>query len=390
MNKVLYIGSGGFPFGNARSMRMRSFCALFAELGYEVDVISDWNSSSMHGGPWKCLSARSEDEYRNEALLNRFSRYYRDVEKALESAEYSFAFVTEMPERVSKIQSLCRKKNLPAIGDSCEWYDSSTWRYGLLDPHNILFQIAHRVWYTNWNGVVSISSLLDDYYKSKNVPSAIIPTILDTHESSVRLNCDAESRDINLLFAGSFGGSKDSVAPMVEAAADCAARFSDRKVVVNVLGPAVDQVRASLGGELYSTAVGCGVLKVLPRVSQEKVADYWRWADYGLFIRPIRRSSNAGFPTKLGEGFAVGTPFITNKTGDIPRYIEDGKNGLLLSSRSSEECSSVIERLLAFTDEEHELLRKAARQCAENYFDYRAYADRMRGLIVESGGGVAK
>lgn len=385
MEKVLYVGSGGFPFENARSMRMRSFCSLFGDLGYEVDVVSDWNSAGdKEEHSWRCLVSRTRQEYQAVNHLKRLSRYFEDIKGALESERYCFAFVTEMPERVGRIQALCKKYQLPIIGESCEWYDSSTWKYGAFDPHNIAFQLAHKLWYTRWDAVVSITNLLDDYYTGCGVPSVVVPTILDVRGSIPRLATDADSRDVNLLFAGSFGGTKDGIAPMAEAALECVEARSARKVVINVLGPSAEQVRDALGNELYESASAAGVLVVHPRVSQEKVVDYWRWADYGLFLRPHRRSSDAGFPTKLGEGMAVGTPFITNKTGDIPHYVRNGRNGFLLEGSTKEECNAVVDTLLAMSDGDHAALRLAARRCAERSFDYRVYRERMAALVLEA------
>lgn len=383
MDRVLYIGSGGFPFENACSMRMRSFCSLFADLGFEIDVISDWDSSNGLCSSWHCLVTRTMEEYKTPNHFKRLTQYYEDVSDALNSKQYRFAFVTEMPERVHKIQSLCKSHNVPTIGESCEWFDSSTWKFGNLDFHNIAFQLAHYFWYPRWDAVVSITTLLDSYYKKHGVSSTVIPTILDVRHSLPRLRSDAGSRDINFLFAGSFGGTKDGIAPMAEAAVERAENYSGRKVVINVLGPSSEQVKKSLGTELYRRALDSGVLVVHGRVPQEQVVYFWRWADYGFFLRPSRRSSNAGFPTKLGEGMAVGTPFVVNRTGDIPLYIDSGQNGFLLDCCSKEDCGLVLDALLSLNNEEHSTLRVAARNCAERCFDFRVYENRLLSLMRE-------
>ena len=52
-----------------------------------------------------------------------------------------------------------------------------------------------------------------------------------------------------------------------------------------------------------------------------KVAD----ADFTVRLRPNKRYANAGFPTKVGESMACGTPVIANITSDLGKYIIDGK-----------------------------------------------------------------
>lgn len=382
MSRVLYIGSGGFPYENARSMRMRSFCSLFSDLGYSVDVLSDWYSTSDEGGnfPWSCLVNRSKEEYRSIDFISRLRRYSRDLTQALERSTYDFAFVTEMPERVTAVQRLCRKVSLPIIGESCEWYDSSTWKYGALDPHNIAFQLAHSSAYKKWDSVICISSYLDRYYKGLGISSTVVPTILDTVNVRPRIESDAAERNINILFAGTFGGTKDGVTPIVSASLRMCAS-SARKIVVNLLGPSEGDAKKALGVGVYNRALEAGVLRILPRVPQEVMFDYWRWADYGTFIRPNRRSSEAGFPTKLGEGMSAGTPFITNRTGDIPKYVSSGRNGFLLKNNSEESCINLLEQLLTMGNDDHSILRKAARIDAECYFDYRRYSTCVNQLI---------
>lgn len=384
MSKILYISSGGFPYGDARSMRMRGFCSIFNNLGYTVDVVSDWNTSTDEPAdfPWICLTKQTRAEFEANNAIKRLGKYFKSLSDIFEANSYELAFVTEMPERVNFIQRLCRKYGVPTVGESCEWYDPSTWKHGVIDPHNIAFQFAHHFNYPKWNGVVSISSFLDRHYSEIGVPSVVVPTILDVASVSSRIDSDAAERDINILFAGTFGGTKDGVTPIVSAALQLCPKNS-RKVVISLLGPSEETAKASLGTELYFRAMKAGVLKILPRVPQEQVSEYWRNADYGTFLRPRRRSSEAGFPTKLGEGMAAGTPFITNRTGDIPLYVKTGKNGFLLDRVAEESCVAVLERLLAMSNEDHTRFRLAARTDAEGFFDYRNYQHRVKQIIQE-------
>ena len=57
---------------------------------------------------------------------------------------------------------------------------------------------------------------------------------------------------------------------------------------------------------------------------------------FSIFMRSHRRSSDAGFPTKLAESLAAETPVLADKTGDIPYYIENGKNGFVVENEANE------------------------------------------------------
>ena len=106
-------------------------------------------------------------------------------------------------------------------------------------------------------------------------------------------------------------------------------------------------------------------------------------ADYSIFIRPRRRSSDAGFPTKLAESMAVGTPVITNDTGDVGLYIKDGENGYLLSEGTADELTAVLKEILKEGAYLRRLQRRNARRTAEQVFDYRGYRETMTKFIDE-------
>ena len=47
----------------------------------------------------------------------------------------------------------------------------------------------------------------------------------------------------------------------------------------------------------------------------------------------------AGFPTKVVESLALGTPVITNLTSDLGFCVFDGRNGVILDARSEQDAS---------------------------------------------------
>jgi glycosyltransferase involved in cell wall biosynthesis len=80
----------------------------------------------------------------------------------------------------------------------------------------------------------------------------------------------------------------------------------------------------------------------LGRLSHCRTLEEVRQSDFFVFLRPQKRSSNAGFPTKFVEAIACGTPPITNATSDIPKYLETNRNGFLLKRPDVTELTSVL------------------------------------------------
>jgi glycosyltransferase involved in cell wall biosynthesis len=104
-------------------------------------------------------------------------------------------------------------------------------------------------------------------------------------------------------------------------------------------------------------------------------------SDFSIFIRPDRRSSHAGFPTKLAESMIAGTPVITNNTGDIGQYLKNGKEGFLLKSGYPEELKDIFLHILSLSREKLNEMRLNARRMAEESFDYRVYCGEMKSFI---------
>ena len=122
-------------------------------------------------------------------------------------------------------------------------------------------------------------------------------------------------------------------------------------------------------------------INVHGRIPQTKVENAVRSADFTIFTRPIRRSSNAGFPTKVAESMAVGTPVITNDTGDISLYLKNGVNGFLLGNGTEAEILNVFETLISFDSEQYICMRKNARNTAECNFSYSSYIEEMNSFL---------
>ena len=74
---------------------------------------------------------------------------------------------------------------------------------------------------------------------------------------------------------------------------------------------------------------------------------------------------------------AVGTPVITNDTGDICLYLKEGFNGYISNGIETKDIIDVLERIVNSKD----TLRQNARNTAENSFDYRNYIELVKSFI---------
>ena len=372
---VVFVAEFMFPYGSANAMRTRSIYQLLETLGHNVYVISDCEGN---GTPEENAKFNYESIYHNHySLVERLIVPYKSVRalrKYCDSKNVDLIITNAEATRFNLIASFCRKRGIKLVVENCEWYDYSNFKFKKCDSRYIKYQKMIKSGFKKADGFISISRFLDEHNK-KFAESIRIPTILDVKNSNFSLSVDNEK--LQIVYTGSPGKSKEFLRPVCEALAnDDTLR---EKLVFNIYGPSYNQVLLNIGDEEILKKCGESVV-VHGRVPQNEIKNILINADFLLFLRPQRRSSQAGFPTKLGESFAVGTPVISNDTGDIGLYLKDEYNGYLLKDINSDTVVRALTKALDYKSENPNM-RKNARITAENHFDFRVYTDDLTRLL---------
>ncbi len=383
---ILFVIGAPFPYGAAWSSRARNLAKLFMLCGHSVHVISTYTKEK----DYSIGSIRPFDGYTYQALKQKvkfLDRFYLGkksnsvVKRYMEKHKVDLLFMSSNPERFSWLLRQTKKHRIPLILEQCEWFDPSSYKIGKWDPFYRKSMRCINTEYQKSNGIVSISRLFEDHYKSKGTNTVRIPTILDSKSTKVSYHNIHEK--VQLSFAGNLGRSKELLEPVVRALSE--SPELQEKFDLQIYGPNKEQVLSNLGAsaenykELFNRCIY--VHGMIPQISIESKV---READFSIFVRPQRRSSNAGFPTKFAESLMVGTPVITNATGDIPLYLKDGLNGFMLDDNSSDSVRKTLFQILQLTSDEYKKMRYYARKTAEEHFDYRIYKDQITDLIEKS------
>lgn len=380
--KVIMVIPRGFPYDAAYSLRARSFVQLFHECECEVKVICQYlagiqlENNKLYGifSGVEVYPLEDKNKPIGKNLLPK--AFENKLNVLIKDETPDLVFTSSMYDSFMRILRVIKKKNIPLLIDSCERYHPSTFKGGILSPHYLNFLRAWYWGYTKANGVIAISSYLKRYYDKYSGNVEKIPTILDVRRVPYKTECE-EPDSISLLFAGSFGRTKDSIKPFVVATSkmgDKAKRF-----VFNVYGCNEKDIENHLGSNLYKKMrkqIYCHGY-----VAQDLINKIYQESDYGIFFRPHIWSSEAGFSTKLGEGMSAGTPFIVNNTSDIAQYIRTGKNGFIIDDESEVGIINILESILRLSKAEREEIRIEARKTAEKYFDCKNYVEQFRCIL---------
>lgn len=383
---ILFLVNSYFPYGVAFSSRAVAFCALLKTAGHDVHVITmrskventhSGENYSYNGCTYECATEKPEKSI--ESFIPN-PQFIPCIKRYIETHSVDVAITSSCPLYFKKLLKLFRERKIPLILEQCEWYDSSNYTLGKFDPRYVRSSRYMNGLYCKADGIIAISRLLEKHYQERGVNTIRIPTILDVENSPYRIERNDNQKKV-VVYTGSPGKSKEYLRPMIEVLAT--SKVLREKIEFHIYGPSEKVVLENIDGAHSLLDKAKGAVFIHGRVPQEQIQEILLNADYQIFLRPSRQSSNAGFPTKLGESMAVGTPIISNKTGDISLYVKDGINGFLLEDTSDVTVYEKMIEILRLTKEDEQDIRFNAREVAEKAFDSITYIPHVASLIKQ-------
>ncbi|MEV5692515.1 glycosyltransferase [Micromonospora globbae] len=376
---IAYVGPFTFPWGQPGSRRVLGIARSLALAGRRVVVASGENRpviAKLDG-----VEGSGSIQYLGIGELpgGRTNRLTRSVRSLISQGRRTVRWLESQPSRPSHVivyggyasymfhlQPWCRRNGVPLIADVVEWYDPAHLRGGPLGPLRMSSELAMRHYYPKCDGVIAISTFLEDFYRGRGVRTIRIPPTLDVHEIRLDPPVRAVTPGVTLVYFGS-PGKKDLLATMVRAVG----RLEDEGAALEfrIHGPTRQQVHALLGGdELPRNVVVAG------RLPQHEVPHAVQAADFSVILRRPERFAQAGFPTKFCESLANGTPVIANLTSDLGKHLRHGVEGVVVDGDSLDAIVEALRVAVKLSPEQRLEMRRAARQRALDSFDYRPYA----------------
>lgn len=379
---VIYVGSFSFPKGGAAAKRIYGNCITLSKLGYRVKVASGQVASDgVVEGSYKDIPVVSLNERLYEKLprLLKHLLYFSAGKKAikwldsLDEKPSAVILYSGYSPYLIRLIPWAKKNKVKLIFDAVEWYDPPGMFSRLFSPYYLNIELAMRYLIRRCDGLIVISSYLNDYYKSKVKGVVVIPPTVDCARIEPRIS-SREDDVVRFVYAGS-PGKKDALASIISAVISVAS--SGHKVELNIAGVEEEM----LAGYMPNVCMGSvsEVVKCHGLIDAESAADLVKNSDFSIIIRPDIRSVQAGFPTKFVESMSVGTPVIANLTSDLGVYLQDGENGYICKDDAVESLVSVLTRSVN-ADNDHKM-RVCARETAEKYFDVSIYSDHMKRII---------
>ncbi|CAN7218174.1 glycosyltransferase [Variovorax paradoxus] len=400
--QVVIMGTFRFPEGDAAAARVLGIGKTLRQSGYEVHF-AGWEENGRSED--RCDEGKfsyqgfyysSQNQFRLKRLnpISRLLKYltmgvgaigwlrrYSDENKIDAVISYHGGVIY-----LSLLKFFCWKRNIKLIADCTEWYDPDSLPGGKWGIAAMESELRMRL-INPWIGqIISISRLLRGVYERKGCHVLLVPPTVDLTDSKWVAEPTQGEREkkiaprLRLVYAG-VPGKKDVLrAVLLSLDALCKEGF---QISLDLVGPSEAEVLTTVNGDRELLHRLRGRVIFHGRIAQSKVPALLRQADFSILFRPQRRSSHAGFSTKLVESLAAGVPIIANSIGDVPVYINDGIEGILVIDEAYESVIAGLRRALALDGKKLFEMREAAKRCARQNFHYEVYRDDLRKFIED-------
>lgn len=381
---IIFVSTAKFPDCDAEATRLSTFAKLLSGLGNNITFFGYSDT------PYLEEEIIDENKYISirKKLDNKATKiFYRYYKTPIEIIKYLDIYIKKHPIDViimsdlsngliRSLKKFSKKNHINLIMDSVEWYSPSQYKLGIFSPLMIEKNIEARYLINKDVRVIAISKYLQNYFESKNCSCIRVPVILDV--KNMKCDKDIDEDKLTLLYAGS-PGKKDHIKEILEGIA----LLDDkdiRKIKFILAGVKESDVKLILSSRDYMRIENS--IECLGRISHEDVLKLLKKVDFTVLLRASQeRYAKAGFPTKVVESLSTATPVILNYSSDLSDYIRDKCEGIIVDACSSYSFSESLKVALRLTNKEKIKMKKNARLCAENNFDYRKYESMFDSLI---------
>ncbi len=271
---------------------------------------------------------------------------------------------------IFRLLKWCRSRQIPLICDVAEWYDRGHVKGGRYGYRALDSEFRMRKGHSLSDGVIAISTYLENYYSGCGVPTVRLPNLVDVSEDKwtgrEALPTRTGQERLRLVFVGT-AQQKDYLVSAIRGLS----LVGPEKCEIVAVGPSQEELRMNLGSDSDLLEILHESLHFTGRLPHREALRELAQSDFSILLRPDAKFANAGFPTKLVESLAMGVPVICNLTGDIGLYVKDGYEGIVVSDCSPEAFAEGIRRILSLSWDERLAMCRHARKRAEESFDYR-------------------
>ena len=385
---ILYVGNFDKPDASAAGKRVYGNALVFAKLGYRVVLIGKSKQGSAEQAA-QYFGGRIEFYTFPDYGMLKTDKYVKWINTFCEKLCISPVAIIRYgsPALAYFDYQLCRyatKRNIPIISDVVDWLS--------VDGGSLIFKIVktldtylEKAFFNKLgNGVICISTWLQNYYNKSGKKTIVLPPLVERYLEP------AEPNDtVQVVYAGvpfrkgdrikNVHKIKDRLDLTVQVFAHLNEMRSDFQLHIYGISANEYLIAFPEQNDLLQKAEKAIIFHGMQPMSivQEAV----RRADFTVLLREKSRATMAGFPTKVVESMAMGTPVITTDTSDLAKYIEDAKTGFFVQLNGEQAIEKQLSEIMDCNAGERKIMRMNCIQ--QKTFMYDVYTSAVNDFCLQ-------
>ncbi len=383
---IIYTGVLFMPDKNAASQRAIAISKLIEKCGY-VPIIVGMNPDITEDNIIKTEKVYMGIKYYEMKYPNSSFKWIKmlfDYKKIIGIIDFlgrnnckAIIAMDYFSPALNSLMKYCNKNKLKLILDSVDWFGKSNYAFPKNIIKNIDTFIRMRILNKRSDYLIVISKYLENYYKKNANHIICLPGIyyLSTKLAYDKYKIKNDYRTIS--FVGSPGRKceKEKIDWVIEAICrNCESGIKIKFIIAGI----DEEILRKNRPDLFALPNFNEFIEIRGRISHSECNEIISKSDFTVIIRENTRLSNAGFPTKLGESFAFGTPVLVTPTSDICDYIPNGY-GFISDSCTYTDVEKLILKLKDVSNEEivhmHEVVIR------NNPLEYDKFIDLFKTII---------
>ena len=227
-----------------------------------------------------------------------------------------------------------------------------------------------------YDGLVCISTNIENYFNKYNKNTTRIPVLTNTIESSFyKSPIYKDGEKFIICFTGMIGLKKEGFDIFYRALSIVKSDF--KNFVLHLFGPISKNEKKLLLNDLplqygiKENIVYHGI------VEQSEIMGKMRESHLLIIPRPLNLQTKYGFSTKLSEYLISGVPVLVTDVSDNSLYIKDGYNGFIVKPGDYKEMAKKIIFIITNYNKLKNTIGKNAYNSAKENFNYANYSKKI-------------
>lgn len=364
------------PSGQASVNRLLSYSKGLVDMGNEVTVMS---SGYMP-------SSAEPDIIDGVRIYNFGKKLFKPLSLLCALCSMTKVLLKEKTDAVFLVSNallliwplyfICKLRGIKYLQEKSE-YPFSIMKKGMINKLYSKFYV--NTTYRLFDGLIVMTKPLMNYFKelvSKDCKLFEMPMTVDV-DRFLKEKIPNNPNSDYIAFCGSLSNT-NGISNLIEAFSFVEPLFPNLKLLI------IGGTSNAKEMDNYQKAVAQYGLKNVVfygRVDRDEIPDLLINAKTLLLARPSNMQASGGFPTKLGEYLATGTPVVVTAVGDIPLYLNSSNSFIVKPDDNKAFADRIIEIL---SDESHAAkIGKEGQKLALTVFNAREQSKRLDNYLKE-------